>query len=191
MGPRALQTPGTSVDTVLGATERLRQSRQLMRAQMLELKASATQAQATESRRHGALLAALTALPVVGPLIDNAITWWAEHPLRAVAALFSRPNNLAAEPLTQRHPWALLLGAAAAGALLMWARPWRFALLRRAIYAGLLPQMATTLLSRVSADGLLDLIHSVFRPATNRSPPGAAKPPHAGRDDVAENSTLH
>ncbi len=177
LGYRVLQAPLTTADAVLDATERLSRSRQTMRDQMFDLKASRAQAQASESRPQSALLATLTALPVLGPLVESAVTWWAEHPLRAVAELFSRPDSSADEPLTQRHPWAMLLGAAAIGALLMWTRPWRLALLRRAVYASLLPQVVTQLLSRESTDGLLDLVKSILRPAANPSPPPDAKPP--------------
>ena len=197
MGYRALLAPDTSTVTLPGATERLQQSRQRMRDQMLALNASSAQAQAARqgSEQSSALLATLIALPVFGPLIHSAVRWWADHPLHAVADLFIRPNASATEPLkkplTQRHPWALLLGAVAVGALLMWARPWRFGLLRRAVYAGVVPQIITSLLSRVSSDGLLDIVNSVLRrPAANTSPPPAAEPP-VGSDGTALNSTLH
>jgi hypothetical protein len=166
----------------------------MMRDQLLVLNASSAAAHATnkESGHQSAVLATLTALPLLGPLIDSAMTWWAEHPLHAVVDLFSRPNPSADEPLTQRHPWAMLLGAAAVGALLMWTRPWRFALLRRAVYAGLLPQMVTTLLSRVSTEGLLDLVSSFLRrPGANHPPPATSSQPPAERDGAAPNSTLH
>ncbi|MEI7464658.1 MAG: hypothetical protein WCJ87_04885 [Burkholderiales bacterium] len=169
------QAQHASADTVLGATERLSRSRQIMRDQMLDLKAGRAQAQAGQSRQHSALLATLTAMPLLGPLVDRAVAWWAEHPLRPVAELFGSPDPSADEPLTQRHPWAMLLGAAAIGALLMWTRPWRFAPLRRAVCASLLPQMVTRLLSRKSTDGLLDLVTSVLRPAAKPSPPADAK----------------
>ena len=129
------------------------------------------------SRPQSALLATLTALPVPGALVESAVTWWAEHPLRAVAELFGRTYPLADEPLTQRHLWAMLLGAAAIGALLMWTRPWRLELLRRAVYASLLLQVITQLLSRESTDGLLDLVKSILCPAGNASPPPDAKQP--------------
>ena len=197
MGYRALLAPDTSTVTLPGATERLQQSRQRMRDQMLALKASSAQAQATRQRsdQSSALLATLTALPVLGPLIHSAVSWWADHPLHAVADLFIRSNASATgpikQPLTQRHPWALLLGAVAVGALLMWARPWRFGLLRRAVYAGVVPQMINSLLSRVSSDGLLDIVKSALgRPLANPSPPPATGPP-AGNEGTTRNSTLH
>lgn len=197
--PPSIGQPGLvpaepSVDNVLAATERLRQSRQRMRDQMLEFNASSAPGQAAHrgAGASGELLAALAALPVLGPLIAGAANWWANHPLRAFAELFASPATSTAKPLTERHPWAMVLGAAAVGALLMWARPWRFALLRRALYTGVLPQVISTLLSRVSTEGLLDLVHSALRrPEAPQAAPTAPGPQSTGREDVAPQSTLH
>ena len=192
----ALQVPARSVDTILGVTERLGKSRRLMRAQLMALNASASQAQSKSqgSGHSGGVLAALAAIPVIGPLLNEAVRWWDEHPLRALADLFARPDATATAPLTQRHPWALLIGAAAAGALLMWARPWRFAILRRAVYSGILPQVMTSVLSRVSADGLLELAQSLWRrPAESPAPPPSApvQPPPVMHTNNAAQNSLH
>lgn len=189
-----LTPPEASADTLLGVTERLEKSRRLMRTQLLQLNLSASQAQAKNqhSGHAGAILTALTALPVMGPLLKDVVRWWEDHPLRALADLFARPAASTTEPLTQRHPWAMLIGAAAAGALLMWARPWRFSFLRRAVYGGLLPQVMTSLLSRVSTDGLLDLAQSLWR-RPSESPVSASaaqvQPPSVHADAPA--SRLH
>lgn len=45
----------------------------------------------------------------------------------AAIALLSATGHDALRPVAQRHPLALVGGAAAAGALLVWARPWRAA----------------------------------------------------------------
>lgn len=185
-----------AAETLLGVTERLQRSRRLMRDQMLELNAASAQA---HEESHGqfnanAWLAALSAIPVLGPLVNDAARWWADHPLRAVADLFARTSTPASETTTQRHPWAWVLGAAAAGAFLMWARPWRFAVLRRAIYSGLLPQVVSTLMSQVPTERLIDLVQAVWRrPTADESPPERTDPVHPlgpSRDDVARD-TLH
>ena len=188
---QVMQTQGASADTLLGATERLKQSRQKMRTQMLALNASSAQAQAsTLAEEHSSvLMATLTSLPLIGPVIASAANWWANHPLHAVADLFMRSKSSATttqkQGVMQRHPWAVLFGAVGVGALLMWTRPWRFGLLRRAVYAGLAPQIVGSLLSRVSGDGLLDLVNSVLRrSADTASPPPASKP--RGTDESKE-----
>ncbi|OYU00464.1 MAG: hypothetical protein CFE40_04000 [Burkholderiales bacterium PBB1] len=172
MSQRAWQALNASTDTLLGVTERMEKSRRLMRDQMFELNAGAAQTKNQFQDRPGNWLVALSAIPVLGPLISEAAGWWADHPLRAVAELFARPSGRTTEPLTQRHPWAMLIGAAAVGGLLMWTRPWRFALLRRAVYSGLLPQVVSSLLSCLPTDGLLNLVRSVWRgPAEGKAPP--------------------
>jgi len=88
----------------------------------------------------------------------------------------------------------MLLSAAAIGALLMWTRPWRYGLLRRAVYAGLVPQLVTSLLSRVSTDGLLDLVNSLLpRPAAAPAPTAtpSAETPASWSDGAAPSAPLH
>lgn len=182
--------------TLMVATERLQRSRQLMRSQMIELNTLSAQAQ---EEGHGewtstGWLAALGATPVVGPLISDAVSWWEGHPLRAVASLLVRPTSSTNEALTQRHPWAWVLGAAAAGALLIWARPWRYATLRRAIYSGLLPQVVSTLMSQVPTSRLIELVETMWRRTTPDEPPSGSSEPRqplqVSRNDVAY-GTLH
>lgn len=176
------------------ATERLRQSRQRMRELLLAFNASSAPGKSGHraTGASGALLAALAALPVLGPLIARAANWWANHPLRVVTQLFASPGTSTAKRLTERHPAAMVLGAAVGGALLMWARPWRFALLRRALYASVLPQLVTTLLSRVSTDGWPDVVHSALRRPDAKPPAPTAAGEHSpGTADGASKNTLH
>lgn len=190
---QASQTLGSSTDTLRGVTERLEKSRRLMCAQMFELNAGSAQAKSRDRGTSSNWWVALSAIPVLGPLISDAASWWADHPLRAVADLFSRPGTSVSKPLTQRHPWAMLIGAAAVGALVMWTRPWRFALLRRAVYSGLLPQVVSSVLARVPTDGLLNLAQSVWqRPAQGKaSPAPAVTVQQAPRRSEGRPSTLH
>lgn len=190
---RSLQTLGTPTDTLLGVTERLEKSRRLMREQMFELNAGSAQAKSQGRGTPSNWWVALGAIPVLGPLISDAASWWADHPLRAVADLFARPGTSTSKPLTQHHPWAMLIGAVAVGALVMWARPWRFALLRRAVYSGLLPQVMSSVLARVPTDGLLDLAQSVWqRPTQGKaSPAPAVTVQQAPRRRDGGPSTLH
>lgn len=188
-GPAPLPSALESPTTVQEATERLQQSRCVMREQMLALNNAAQQTQAARrhAQRHpGALRATLSALPLIGPLIDplidSAVAWWNNHPLREVADLFASRSTATprppAPPITQRQPWAVLAGAAAAGALLVWWRPWRHRALRRALYAGMLPRLYTVLLSRLSAGGVAHLLERLLRP-TASAPASRASAPSA------------
>ncbi len=163
VGYRVVVAPDTSLATVLGATERLKQSRRLLCAHMQALNAAASEAQENERRQPSAWYSALKAVPGLGPLIDTVSSWWAKHPLRVVADLFASSTASAAKPMTQTRPWTMLLLAVAVGGLLVWARPWRFALLRRAVYAGVLPQLVSSLMSRLPINGWLDIVNSLLR----------------------------
>ena len=66
--------------------------------------------------------------------------WWAQHPLRLVSDVTVSAAKTLVQPIAQRHPVALVAGAAAVGALLIWGKPWRW-LLTPALVAGLLPKL--------------------------------------------------
>lgn len=67
------------------------------------------------------------AIPSAGVVIDAIDQWWRGHPLQATGNLAGNMGDGLLRPLAQRHPLALAAGAAALGALLVWARPWRWA----------------------------------------------------------------
>lgn len=66
--------------------------------------------------------------------------WWAHHPLRVVTDVTADAAKTLVQPVAQRHPVALVAGAAAVGAILVWSQPWRW-LLTPALLAGLLPKV--------------------------------------------------
>ncbi len=90
-------------------------------------------------RSRDALRRAMNAAP------DNATpradlkpqAWWASHPARASGAMALDAATALAKPLAQQHPVALVTGAFAAGALLVYSRPWTW-LGKPAVLAGLL-----------------------------------------------------
>ena len=74
-------------------------------------------------------------------LVSAAAPVNAKTPLH-IAGLFARDAvEAAVQPLAQRNPLGMVLGAALAGAVLVWSRPWRW-LLTPALLATLLPQLA-------------------------------------------------
>lgn len=199
-GDGALVASERSASTVLGATERLNQSRRLLREHMQALNASATEALENAHRPPSAWLAALTAIPVLGPVIESVAAWWSQHPLRVVADVFASTTATAAKPMTQTRPWTVLLMAVAIGGMLAWARPWRFAWLRRAVYAGVLPQLVSTVMSRLPTEGWLDIVNSLLRrPGAATTSPTAdadrserpAHPQATSGHDPARTSPLH
>lgn len=64
----------------------------------------------------------------------------ATNPLQLAGQIANDAVKSAVQPLAQRNPLALVLGAAAVGGALAWSRPWRW-LLTPALLATLLPQL--------------------------------------------------
>jgi hypothetical protein len=174
-------TPSPHATPLAGAVARLEQSRAALRAGLLTLRNDPVGAHAGTdgSGANDASLAAFKSIPLLGPLIDSLAAWWSGHPLRVISGVLAQSTAAAAKPMTRQHPWALLLAAVAAGALLAWTRPWRLAWVRRAVYAGLLPQVASGLLARVQTEQWLDLL-GAFMQRTAAKPPAARPPATAG-----------
>lgn len=86
----------------------------------------------------------------IGGIVGEVISeWWSEHPLHASATLALTASRTAIVPLVRRHPAAVLGGAAALGAVMIWARPWRW-LLRPALVAGVASQLAARTIARLA-----------------------------------------
>ena len=91
----------------------------------------------------------LAGVPAASVLIDTVQRWWGKHPLRLAWLLADDAAQTLLQPVARKHPYRLVLGAAAAGALLALSRPWRSALM-----AGLLPPLINQAVSRSSGNAL-------------------------------------
>lgn len=141
------------------ASERLVHSREQLRQALHKLPGAtpnpssaaspATNGAAARAPQSAPWLDEIKRSPGVAILIDVVSHWWAQHPLRVAATLASSGANAALKPLAQRHPVALVAGAAVLGGLLAWCRPWRWP--RQALWAGLMPQLALAAVRAVSA----------------------------------------
>lgn len=189
---RALIDTGT---TPVDAVARLEQSRLRLRHHLIAL--NRREAGLAGSHPPSGWLDSLRSIPLVGMALDTVSGWWSQHPLRVVVTLMAASAASAARPVTQRHPAWPLFGALVLGGLVMWVRPWRFAPLRRAVYAGLLPQLVSKVLSRLPTDGWMTLAESLLRrgpPAPTSATPAAAPASHASFPPVggsARTSPLH
>lgn len=123
------------------ATERLEASRARLRAAM------------SPSRRHLAQrgdtaspgwLMRVENLPGVRGIVNILKNWWTRHPLRPVVTLAHQTTDAFAAPVAQSHPIAMVSAGLLLGALLVTVRPWRWGL-KRALFAGLVPQLVSSL----------------------------------------------
>jgi hypothetical protein len=106
------------MSTAPSANERLIQSREQLRQALFQF-SSPTHCHDGESPQ--TLLSGLTA-----SLKCTPSNWWASQPLRMVLTLASETATAVLQPVAQRQPYGLVAGAAAVGALLVLARPWRW-----------------------------------------------------------------
>ena len=81
-----------------------------------------------------------------------------------IASLFARDAVKAAvQPMADRNPLGLVLGAALAGGVLVWSRPWRW-LLTPALLATVLPQLAARAFNHGAPVPWLKLLASLTKP---------------------------
>jgi hypothetical protein len=135
----------------VSACERLAKSREGLRHALQELGAPEDAAQAANSDRVGAdWLFNLKSLPGVDLLLDIFSAWWSRQPLRIGLTLAADAAGVALKPVAQRHPVALVAASAAAGAVLVLLRPWRW-ISSSTLLAGVLPQLMAEVVKRMPA----------------------------------------
>ena len=112
----------------------------------------------------------LRELPVIGIVADALHGWWSQNPLRPVALVAAEVSNAVAKPLAQQHPIGLVLVAGMVGAALAWARPWRW-VLRSALFAGLVPQVASRVVAKLPIESWLTLLGATLSKADMKARP--------------------
>lgn len=138
-------------DARLSAAQRLAASRERMRLSMRKA--------APEPRESSGMVA------------DALRDWWSQHPWRVAGTVAADAVKAGLQPVAQRHPIALVLGAVVVGGLIVWARPWR-GILRPALLAGLLPQLMSKAMEHLPVESWLAVLSSLAKQP-------AAKPPSA------------
>lgn len=127
--------------TPAAALDRLERSRDCLRQAMQP----PTAGPGADAPRRLALFDGVNPLPsaaiVLGALLRR---WSARHPLQLAGAAGIDALKTAVQPLAQRHPIGLVAGAALAGGVLVWSRPWRWAV-TSALFASLLPRLVDAL----------------------------------------------
>ena len=165
--------------------ERLQQSRDRMARWMIQADGRNIARRRAEGEEGSgwAWLGTLRNNPVVALVTDAISSWWANHPLHPAAGLAEGVARDAIAPLARRHPRAVVAGAFVAGALIVWARPWRW-LAKPALFTGILSQMASHVIAHVPFESILETVGD-FMGRRNAKADAAADdlaPPRAAAD---------
>lgn len=116
------------------------------------------------------LLARIKAMPGVDGLIEPIEAWWAQHPLRTAGLVVVEASRKLTTPIADRHPLALVFGAALMGALLALSRPWRW-IVSPAVLAGLLPSLTSRTIRELPVDTWLKVLGAISTPRARAKPP--------------------
>ena len=146
------------------ALERVESSRARLRDAMLP--PAAPRHAATEPG-DASWLQRLKRLPAVSVVVDALDAWWSKHPMRPISQVAGGASNAVVKALAQRHPLPLVLVAGAAGAAVAWSRPWRW-IFSSVLFAGLVPQLASRVVSKLPIESWLTILGSPSRPAARR-----------------------
>lgn len=165
------------------ALDRVRASRERLRLAMTPPPRSRPDSAGAANSWIDALTAKLRELPVVGAVVESVQAWWAAHPARPATRVAGEAVRAAVQPVARHHPWLLVLASFLGGALLIRARPWTL-IFRSAIFAGLLPQLATRALTRMPLDSWLAMLNASLSrgpaPATAAAAGPIAEPAMTG-----------
>lgn len=132
----------------MSGAERLAQSRERLRQAMRPPDAPGGSAEhPSHTSRSPDWLLKLRAAPAARLLVSVFENWWARQPMRVALTLAAETGAVMLQPTAQKYPFKLVLGAAAAGSLLMWVRPWRW-ISTTALLAGLIPPLVAEVLKR-------------------------------------------
>ena len=173
--PGASQAPTAepSIEPALPPLQRLARSRERLRQVLAPPPRPAAD---TSSRGTGKSWdERLRDIPGMATVIDVITVWWKQHPLHAVSIVAGEVGRTSLRPIASRHPLALVGVALLAGAVLAWAKPWRWAL-RSALFAGLAPQVASRVVASLPIESWLTMLGALFSTPPGGTQAGAQSP---------------
>ncbi len=107
-------------------------------------------------------LVGLKSVPGADVIVDAALAWWAQHPFRTACLVAAEAAKSVVQPMAQRHPLGLVLGAVLVGALVVKTRPWRW-LVTPALLAGLLPQVLSHAVSKMPTRSWMSVLSAMLQ----------------------------
>lgn len=100
--------------------------------------------------------------------------WRAWRPFGLAGVLAARTADAVVSPVVQRHPFGMTLGAALAGGLLVWSRPWQWTL-GSALLGSWLPRVFSHRRASTGGNAWLPLVSAIavalFPPRGDTNPP--------------------
>ena len=98
--------------------------------------------------------------PGVSIILEAVGSWWARHPLRLASMVAAEAATAVVQPIAQRNPVGLVLGALVLGAVVVWSRPWRW-ILKPALLAGLFPQLLSKVIAHAPSRSWMTVLMSL------------------------------
>jgi len=114
-------------------------------------------------------LAILSRDPTLRVLLQIALAWWAQQPLKSAAGMASGVARSMLHTVAQRHPVRLVLGAAAIGGAIVLLKPWRWISVPT-LAAGLAPQLLSKLLTSLRPVSWAEVLAHWLQASDKRGP---------------------
>ncbi len=107
-----------------------------------------------------AWLESLKSVPGVSIIVEAVSSWWMRHPLRLASGVAADAARAALQPVAQKNPVVLVLGALVLGAVIVGTRPWRW-IARPALLAGLFPQVLSKVIAHAPVSSWMSVLSSL------------------------------